>query len=80
MDFEEGPEGESTVATVDGGLIGMDPALPNDPRLDPLFARYEEERKSLLRRELESMQAPGASAPIDPRGDDESIRLENPQS
>jgi hypothetical protein len=26
------------------------------------------------------MQAPGASAPIDPRGDDESIRLENPQS
>lgn len=80
LEFEKGPEGESMVAAVGGELIGMDPALPNDPRLDPLFARYEEERKSLLRRELESMQAPGASAPIDPRGDDESIRLENPQS
>jgi hypothetical protein len=57
----------------------MDPGLPNDPRLDPLFARYEEERKSLLKREIESMRAPGASAPIEPRGD-ESIRLENPQS
>lgn len=80
LDFGEGPEGEPVVAAVTGELIGMDPALPNDPRLDPLFARYEEERKSLLERELESMQAPGASAPIDRRGDDESIRLENPQS
>lgn len=80
LEFGEDPEGEPTIAAVDGGLIGMDPALPNDPRLDPLFARYEEERKSLLKRELESMQAPGASTPIDPRGDDESIRLENPQS
>ncbi|HET6361424.1 MAG TPA: metallophosphoesterase [Gemmatimonadota bacterium] len=80
LDFEEGPEGEPTIAGVEGEIIGMDPALPNDPRLDPLFARYEEERKSLIRRELESMQAPGAGAPIDPRGDDESIRLENPQS
>jgi 5'-nucleotidase len=78
MEFGEGAEGEARVARVEGELIGMDPALPNDPRLDPLFARYEEERKSLQARELESMQAPGA--PIVPRGDEESIRLENPQS
>jgi 2',3'-cyclic-nucleotide 2'-phosphodiesterase (5'-nucleotidase family) len=80
IEFGEGPEGEPTIAGVEGEIIGMDPALPNDPRLDPLFARYEEERKTLQRRELESMQAPGASVPIDPREDDESIRLENPQS
>ncbi|MGH7567313.1 MAG: metallophosphoesterase, partial [Gemmatimonadota bacterium] len=35
LDFEEGPAGEPAVAGVEGGLIGMDPALPNDPRLDP---------------------------------------------
>ena len=80
LEFGEGPEGEPVVAAVEGELIGMDPGLPNDPRLDPLFARYEEERKSLLKRELESMRAPDASPPIDQRGDDESIRLENPQS
>jgi 5'-nucleotidase / UDP-sugar diphosphatase len=80
MEFEATPEGESAVVRVEGELIGMDPAIPNDPRLDPLFAQYEEQSKSLMKRELESMQAPDASAPIDPRGDDESIRLENPQS
>ncbi len=78
VEFEESAEGEPAVAGVTGDIIGMDPALPNDPRLDPLFARYEEERKALQIRELESMQAPGA--PSDTRGDDESIRLENPQS
>jgi 2',3'-cyclic-nucleotide 2'-phosphodiesterase (5'-nucleotidase family) len=80
LDFENGPEGESRVARVTGGLIGMDPSLPNDPRLDPLFARYEEEQKSLMSRELESMQPPDATLPVEPRGDEESIRLENPQS
>lgn len=80
LEFGEGPEGEPTIAGVEGEIIGMDPALPNDPRLDPLFARYEEEQAALRRRELESMQAPGASAPVDPLEDDESIRLENPQS
>lgn len=38
---------------VEGDLIVMDPALPNDPRLDPLFARYEERRQELLQREME---------------------------
>lgn len=68
------------MAGIEGGLIGMDPSIPNDPRLDPLFARYEEEQKSLMKRELESMQVPGVTQPVEPRGDDESIRLENPQS
>ncbi len=78
LEFGEGPEGEPLVAAVHGELIGMDPALPNDPRLEPLFARYEEEQQTLRRRELESMQAPGVTAPGEPRGDDESVRLENP--
>lgn len=80
IQFDEGPEGGTTVAGVEGGLIGMDPSIPNDPRLDPLFARYEEEEKSLIRRELESMQSPGATLPVEPRENDESIRLKNPQS
>jgi hypothetical protein len=58
----------------------MDPSIPNDPRLDPLFARYEEEQKALMRRELESMRGPEAVLPAEPLGDDESNRLENPQS
>lgn len=78
--FGDGPEGRATVDRVEGGLIGMDPSIPNDPRLDPLFAAYEEEQKALMKRELESMQAPGATVPDEPRGDDESIRLNSPQS
>ncbi|MGH7566128.1 MAG: hypothetical protein ACREK2_04780, partial [Gemmatimonadota bacterium] len=80
IEFENGPDGGTTVAGVEGGLIGMDPALPNDPRLDPLFARYEEEQRSLMRRELESMRMPDPTLPVEPGRDDESIRLENPQS
>ena len=77
--FGEGPDGGATVATVEGGLIGMDPSIPNDPRLDPLFAAYEEEQKALMQRELESMQVPGPILPDQP-DDDGSIRLNSPQS
>ena len=80
VEFGDGPEGRATVAGVEGGLIGMDPSIPNDPRLDPLFAAYEEEQKALMKKELESMQAPGATPPVEPRGDDESIRLNSPRS
>ncbi|CAN5894386.1 hypothetical protein BH20GEM1_BH20GEM1_13300 [soil metagenome] len=80
IEFAEGEEGRTEVAAVEGGLIGMDPSIPNDPRLDPLFARYAEEQKALMRRELESMRGPEAILPVEPQGDDESIRLENPQS
>jgi 2',3'-cyclic-nucleotide 2'-phosphodiesterase (5'-nucleotidase family) len=80
IDFTQGEDGRTQVAAIEGGLIGMDPSIPNDPRLDPLFARYEEEQKALMRRELESMRGPEAVLPPEPQGDDESIRLENPQS
>jgi 2',3'-cyclic-nucleotide 2'-phosphodiesterase (5'-nucleotidase family) len=80
IDFAEGQDGGTEVTGIEGGLIGMDPSIPNDPRLDPLFARYEEEQKALMRRELESMRGPETILPVEPQGDDESIRLENPQS
>jgi 2',3'-cyclic-nucleotide 2'-phosphodiesterase (5'-nucleotidase family) len=79
VEFGEGDDGEPAVAAVEGGLIGMDPSLPNDPRLDPLFAAYEEEQKALMQRELESMQAPGAVLP-DESGEDGANRLNSPQS
>ncbi|MGH7564955.1 MAG: bifunctional metallophosphatase/5'-nucleotidase [Gemmatimonadota bacterium] len=41
------------VESVEGDLIVMVPSLPNDPRLDPLFARYEERRQQLLEKEME---------------------------
>lgn len=50
---------KARVQGVTGDLITMEPALPNDPRLDPLFARYEEERKQLMRRELDARRPPG---------------------
>ena len=78
--FDDGPGGRVVVSRVEGELIGMQPSLPNDPRLDPLFAAYEEEQKALMKRELESMRAPGATLPEDTREDDESIRLQSPQS
>jgi 2',3'-cyclic-nucleotide 2'-phosphodiesterase (5'-nucleotidase family) len=80
LEFGAGPEGRTEVVRVGGGLIGMDPSIPNDPRLDPLFAAYEEEQKSLMKEELESMQVPGASPPDESREVNESIRLESPQS
>jgi len=81
LEFVGGPDESVQVAGIEGGLIVMEPSLPNDPRLDPLFARYEEEQRSLMQRELESMQIPDAIPPADePRGDDESIRLNSPQS
>ena len=79
VEFGEGDDGEAVVASVEGGLIGMDPSIPNDPRLDPLFAAYEEEQKALMQRELESMQAPGAVLPEE-SGEDGTIRLNSPQS
>jgi 2',3'-cyclic-nucleotide 2'-phosphodiesterase (5'-nucleotidase family) len=78
--FDEGPDGRGIVAGIEGALIAMVPSLPNDPRLDPLFAAYEEEQEALMKKELESMRAPGATPPAEPRGDDESIRLQSPQS
>lgn len=78
--FDDGPGGRVVVSRIEGELIGMHPSIPNDPRLDPLFAAYEEEQKTLMKRELESMRAPGATLPEDSREDDESIRLQSPQS
>lgn len=78
--FDDGSEGRAVVSGVEGELIGMHPSIPNDPRLDPLFAAYEEEQKALMKKELESMRAPGATLPEDSREDDESIRLQSPQS
>ena len=79
VEFGEGEDGEAVVASVEGELIGMDPSIPNDPRLDPLFAAYEEEQKALMQRELESMQAPGAALPEE-SSEDGTIRLNGPQS
>lgn len=48
---------EVRVEGVEGGLIVMEPGLPDDPRLEPLFARYEEEARGLLRREMGAREA-----------------------
>jgi 5'-nucleotidase len=45
---------EPGVQEIRGDLIVMVPSLPNDPRLDPLFERYEEERRELTEREFEA--------------------------
>lgn len=79
VEFGEGDDGEAVVASVEGRLIGMDPSIPNDPRLDPLFAAYEEEQKALMQRELESMQVPRPVLPEE-SGEDGTIRLNSPQS
>ena len=51
------------VAAVAGDLLVMVPSLPNDPRLDPVFARYEERRQALLREELDRAAAGRVSSP-----------------
>lgn len=56
--FEGGEEGPAGVSDVTGDLVVLDPSVPDDPRLDPLFERYEEERQALLERELEARRAP----------------------
>lgn len=45
------------VEAVEGDLIVMVPSLPNDPRLDPLFARYEERREEIVEREMQRAAA-----------------------
>jgi 5'-nucleotidase/UDP-sugar diphosphatase len=47
-------EGDTAVRDASGDLIVMTPSVPDDPRLTPLFARYEEERQALMRRELDA--------------------------
>jgi 5'-nucleotidase/UDP-sugar diphosphatase len=56
--FGRDEDAATAVRDVNGDLIVMTPDLPNDPRLDPLFARYEEERQALMRRELDARRAP----------------------
>lgn len=51
------------VEAVGGDLIVMLPSLPNDPRLDPLFARYEQRRQELVQREMERAAAARGTAP-----------------
>ncbi|HKY61346.1 MAG TPA: metallophosphoesterase [Gemmatimonadota bacterium] len=46
-----------SVEAVEGDLIVMVPSLPNDPRLDPLFARYEERRQEIVQREMQRAAA-----------------------
>ena len=76
----EGAEDRTAVRAVSGAPIVMVPELPNDPRLDPLFARYEEERQALMRRELDARRAPQyfrtPAAPLE----DAPGRLESPGS
>jgi 2',3'-cyclic-nucleotide 2'-phosphodiesterase (5'-nucleotidase family) len=45
------------VEAVEGNLIVMVPSLPNDPRLDPLFARYEKRREEIVQREMQRAAA-----------------------
>lgn len=47
------PDDPGRAVAVEGDLIVMMPALPNDPRLDPLFARFEERRQEMLQKEME---------------------------
>ncbi|HUP01319.1 MAG TPA: metallophosphoesterase [Gemmatimonadota bacterium] len=77
--LEFGGADRAEVTEVTGQLIAMEPALPNDPRLTPLFARYEEERKTLIRRELGAQRPAGAeeTRQLEESG---SGRLRNPGS
>jgi 5'-nucleotidase len=52
-----------SVETVTGDLIVMLPSLPNDPRLEPLFARYEERREEIVEREMQRAAAARDAAP-----------------
>jgi 2',3'-cyclic-nucleotide 2'-phosphodiesterase (5'-nucleotidase family) len=56
------------VEAVEGDLIVMVPSLPNDPRLDPLFARYEEQREEIVQREMK--RAAAAREAAQPRTSD----------
>ncbi len=76
-EIEFGGGVESGVQTVTGDLVVMLPSLPNDPRLDPLFANYEQERKQLMRKELDARRGPAGAEPI---GDLEAEGLRPPQS
>ncbi|MFN2422021.1 MAG: bifunctional UDP-sugar hydrolase/5'-nucleotidase [Gemmatimonadota bacterium] len=58
IEFGDRSAEATAVRDVRGELIAMTPELPNDTRLDPLFARYEEERQALMRRELEARRTP----------------------
>ncbi|MGH7542358.1 MAG: bifunctional metallophosphatase/5'-nucleotidase [Gemmatimonadota bacterium] len=51
------------VEAVEGDLIVMVPSLPNDPRLDPLFARYEERREEIVETEMQRAAAARDAAP-----------------
>lgn len=72
-----GGDVEAGVQAVTGDLIVMVPSLPNDPRLDPLFANYEQERKQLMRKELDARRGPAEAELI---GDPEAESLRPPQS
>jgi 2',3'-cyclic-nucleotide 2'-phosphodiesterase (5'-nucleotidase family) len=58
LELGDRTEQSTSVRDVTGDLIVMTPQLPNDARLDPLFAQYEEERQALMHRELEARRAP----------------------
>lgn len=76
IEFEGGES--AAVRDVTGGLIAMVPSLPNDPRLEPVFARYEEERERLLRRELDARRPPDGGA--EAAGDPEAVQQRAPRS
>ncbi|MFN2383402.1 MAG: hypothetical protein ABR559_03965 [Gemmatimonadota bacterium] len=58
------PDG-TAVADATGGLIVMVPSMPNDPRLEPLFAEYEAARGALRQRELDARR-PATAPPAIP--------------
>lgn len=66
LEFDGSAE-EPRVAGVTGDLVVLHPSVPDDPRLQPLFDRYEEERQALLEREIDArrdsryFQEPGAA-------------------
>lgn len=62
LQFDDTP-GSSALADVDAELIAMTPEVPDDPRLAPLFERYEAERMELMRSELDSMAATSLESP-----------------
>ena len=54
LTLEERDEGPAVVRQASGGIVPLVPSIPDDPRLIPLFERYEEERQALLRREIDA--------------------------
>jgi len=50
---------------VEGEIVTLGPSVPDDPRLDPVFARHREAQEDLMRREIEARRSARPARPAD---------------